>query len=41
MQGKTPIVQVKEYCVNLDVVSCTPLRQFGLKDLYMDEMVGA
>ena len=34
MQGKTPIV-------NLDMVSCTPLRQFGLKDLYMNEMVGA
>ena len=25
VQGKTPIVQVKEHCVNLDMVSCTPL----------------
>ena len=41
MQGKTPIVRGKEHCVNLDMVSCTPLLQFGLKDLYMDEMVGA
>ena len=41
MPRKTPIVQLKEHCVHLDIVSCTPLRQFGLKDLYMNKMVGA